>query len=76
MDPAEGLFFDSIVKSFGGTHALSGVSLKVRRGEIVALLGENGAGKSRSSRCWEASTLPTAARSQWMAFPTNMLRVT
>ena len=46
MDPAEGLFFDSIVKSFGGTHALSGVSLKVRRGEIVALLGENGAGKS------------------------------
>ncbi|WP_404401371.1 sugar ABC transporter ATP-binding protein [Pelagibacterium halotolerans] len=46
MKPAEGLFFDSIVKGFGGTHALSGVSLKVGRGEIVALLGENGAGKS------------------------------
>lgn len=46
MQPSDGLFFDSIVKTFGGTHALSGVSLKVERGEIVALLGENGAGKS------------------------------
>ncbi|NBZ86739.1 sugar ABC transporter ATP-binding protein [Stagnihabitans tardus] len=42
----EGLFFDRVVKSFGGTQALKGVSLKVGRGEIVALLGENGAGKS------------------------------
>jgi len=41
-----GLFFDRIVKSFGGTQALRGVSLTVGRGEIVALLGENGAGKS------------------------------
>jgi ribose transport system ATP-binding protein len=42
----EGLFFDNIVKSFGGTLALRGVSLHVARGEILALLGENGAGKS------------------------------
>ncbi len=41
-----GLFFDNIVKSFGGTQALRGVSMHVGRGEIVALLGENGAGKS------------------------------
>ena len=47
MQPSsDGLFFDRIVKSFGGTRALKGVSLKVARGEIVALLGENGAGKS------------------------------
>jgi ribose transport system ATP-binding protein len=46
MQPADGLFFDRIVKSFGGTQALRGVSLRVGRGEIVALLGENGAGKS------------------------------
>ncbi|GAB5510772.1 MAG: sugar ABC transporter ATP-binding protein [Hyphomicrobiales bacterium] len=44
--PQDGLFFDSIEKSFGGTQALKGVSLHVNRGEIVALLGENGAGKS------------------------------
>jgi ribose transport system ATP-binding protein len=41
-----GLFFDGIVKFFGGTRALRGVSMHVNRGEIVALLGENGAGKS------------------------------
>lgn len=46
MTTTDGLFFDSIVKTFGGTHALSNVSLRVERGEIVALLGENGAGKS------------------------------
>lgn len=47
MHPSpDGLFFDRIVKSFGGTRALKGVSLTVGRGEIVALLGENGAGKS------------------------------
>lgn len=46
MNTSDGLFFDGIVKSFGGTKALRGVSLRVNRGEIVALLGENGAGKS------------------------------
>lgn len=46
MPTTDGLFFDSIVKTFGGTHALIDVSLRVARGEIVALLGENGAGKS------------------------------
>ena len=45
MQPSSGgLFFDRVEKSFGGTQALKGVSLKVERGEIVALLGENGAG--------------------------------
>ena len=46
MATTDGLFFDSIVKTFGGTHALVDVSLRVGRGEVVALLGENGAGKS------------------------------
>ena len=35
-----------IKRSFGGLQALSGVSMTLRRGEIVGLLGENGAGKS------------------------------
>jgi rhamnose transport system ATP-binding protein len=37
---------ERISKSFGGTQALSDVSLTLYPGEIHALLGENGAGKS------------------------------
>ncbi|MGH6806278.1 MAG: sugar ABC transporter ATP-binding protein, partial [Ensifer adhaerens] len=35
-----------IVKTFGGTHALQGVTVTVRPGEVHAIVGENGAGKS------------------------------
>jgi ABC-type branched-subunit amino acid transport system ATPase component len=37
---------DDITVHFGGLTALSGVSLEVRRGNIVGLVGPNGAGKS------------------------------
>jgi simple sugar transport system ATP-binding protein len=33
-------------KSYGNIHALRGVSLSVRQGEITCVLGDNGAGKS------------------------------
>jgi ABC-type sugar transport system ATPase subunit len=35
-----------IVKTFPGVRALNGVNLKVKRGEVHAVVGENGAGKS------------------------------
>ena len=35
-----------IVKTFGGVTALNGVQFSLKRGEVHALMGENGAGKS------------------------------
>jgi ABC-2 type transport system ATP-binding protein len=40
------LRLDSLAKRFGNVQAVSGLSLSVRRGEVLGLLGPNGAGKS------------------------------
>jgi galactofuranose transport system ATP-binding protein len=40
------LLMDGITKRFPGVLALDGASLHVGRGEVHALIGENGAGKS------------------------------
>lgn len=37
---------DDLHKSYGGVHAVRGVSLSIDEGEVYALLGPNGAGKS------------------------------
>ncbi|MCZ4122641.1 ABC transporter ATP-binding protein [Streptomyces sp. H39-S7] len=38
--------FSGAVKAFGSVRAVDGIDLEIRRGEAVALLGRNGAGKS------------------------------
>ncbi|GAA3378962.1 ABC transporter ATP-binding protein [Streptomyces sannanensis] len=38
--------FEGVVKTFGAVRAVAGIDLDIRRGETVALLGRNGAGKS------------------------------
>jgi branched-chain amino acid transport system ATP-binding protein len=41
---------DDIHTYYGSIHALKGISIKVREGEIVTLIGANGAGKSTTLR--------------------------
>ena len=38
-------------KHFGGTHACRDIELEFRAGEVLAILGENGAGKSTTVKC-------------------------
>ena len=45
---------------YGGIRALHGVSLEVRRGEIVTLIGSNGAGKSSTLRAISGLVKPSA----------------
>jgi ribose transport system ATP-binding protein len=47
-----------VVKAYGGVHALNGVSLRVRAGEVHALVGANGAGKSTLIKCIGGATDP------------------
>jgi branched-chain amino acid transport system ATP-binding protein len=48
--PASVLELEGVHTYYGSIHALKGVSLEVREGEIVTLIGANGAGKSTTLR--------------------------
>ncbi len=45
---------------FGAVRALKGISLQVKQGEVVALLGANGAGKSTTLRTISGLSRPSA----------------
>jgi ABC-2 type transport system ATP-binding protein len=51
---------EGLLKSFGDVRAVDGVDLHVERGEILVLLGQNGAGKSTTLRCLGGILRPDA----------------
>lgn len=53
---------ENLVVRFGGTEALSGVSLAIEPGEIVTILGPNGSGKSTLLRALLGIVKPSAGR--------------
>ena len=53
---------EGVSRRFGAVVALDGVSLEVRRGECVALIGESGSGKSTLLRCFNRLTDPDEGR--------------
>jgi len=42
---------DQVHKHFGKLHVLKGVSFSVQRGQVVAIIGQSGSGKSTALRC-------------------------
>src|SRR5687767_1548466 len=53
---------DGVTMRFGATQALKGIDLEVRAGEIHALIGENGAGKSTALGILAGRMAPTSGR--------------
>ena len=53
---------DNLSVAYGGVQAVRDVSLEVRQGEIAALLGANGAGKSSTLLATVGSVKPKAGR--------------
>src|SRR6266511_4537387 len=49
-----------VSKQFGGVHALRGVSLRLREGAIVGLIGPNGSGKTTLLNCVSGVFGPTS----------------
>jgi branched-chain amino acid transport system ATP-binding protein len=65
-DMSEVLRVRDLVVSYGAVSALRGVSLHVGRGEVVALLGANGAGKSTMLRTISGLMLPKSGEIRFL----------
>jgi ABC-2 type transport system ATP-binding protein len=53
---------ESLLKAFGSVRAVDGLSFKVPKGQIVALLGGNGAGKTTTISMLLGILLPTSGK--------------
>ena len=59
--------------SYGGINAVKGIDLQVDQGELVALIGANGAGKSSSLKAIAGVLTPSAGEIQFSGHSTEKL---
>ncbi len=57
-----------LVKHFGDIHAVNGIELRVRSGQILGFLGQNGSGKSTTVRMLTTLLRPTAGTARVAGF--------
>jgi ribose transport system ATP-binding protein len=62
----------NVAKSFGAVRALTDASLTVRRGEVVALMGANGAGKSTFVKILTGAIRPDTGQVTIRGTPTRV----
>jgi ABC-2 type transport system ATP-binding protein len=62
---------EALTKSFGGASVLKGVDLEVRRGQIFALLGSNGAGKTTAVNILSTLLAPDGGSASVCGFDTR-----
>ena len=70
----EALLVSDLAAGYSGVRALHGVSLEVRAGEIVALVGANGAGKSTLLKCIAGLIAPSRGEVRFEGRPLTGLR--
>ncbi len=56
------LVCEDVHKSFGSLEVLKGVSLTAHQGDVIAMLGSSGSGKSTFLRCINLLEIPDAGR--------------
>ena len=59
---------ENLVRHFGDVHAVKGINLEVKAGEVFGFLGPNGAGKSTAVRMLTTLLRPTSGTARVAGF--------